>query len=121
MNFHAFVAMPFGTKPGADGAALPSTSTLGCFDTQGFARCAWITPRVTLPAGDYALRLAPLLARNDVRCEAAPLRLAVRGEEVTPARFVTPLPYAVIPWLIVRHEREVTAAAGSGEAPTREA
>lgn len=79
---------------GADGAALPSTSTLGCFDPQGFARCAWITPRVALPAGDYALRLAPLLARNDVRCEAAPLRLAVRDEATPPAEFVTPLPCA---------------------------
>jgi len=29
--------------------------------------------------------------------------------------FVTPFPYAVIPWLIVRHEREVTAAAGTSE------
>lgn len=25
--------------------------------------------------------------------------------------FVTPIPYAIIPWLIVRHEREVAAAA----------
>lgn len=79
---------------GDDGAALPSTSTLGCFDPQGFARCAWVTPRIPLPAGDYALRLAPLLARNGVRCEAAPLRLAVRDEEVPPAEFVTPLPCA---------------------------
>jgi hypothetical protein len=29
--------------------------------------------------------------------------------------FVTPFPYAVIPWLIVRHEREVAAAAPRGE------
>lgn len=25
--------------------------------------------------------------------------------------FVTPIPYAIIPWLIVRHERQVAAAA----------
>jgi hypothetical protein len=24
--------------------------------------------------------------------------------------YVTPLPYAVIPWMIVRHEREIAAA-----------
>lgn len=27
--------------------------------------------------------------------------------------FVTPIPYAIIPWLIVRHEREVAAAAAA--------
>lgn len=31
--------------------------------------------------------------------------------------FLTPLPYAVIPWLIVRHEREIAATA-SGEGPS---
>ena len=35
--------------------------------------------------------------------------------------FVTPLPYAVIPWLIVRHEREVAAAAGVAESPAPDA
>lgn len=35
--------------------------------------------------------------------------------------FVTPLPYAAIPWLIVRHEREVAAAAGPGEPPDPDA
>lgn len=27
--------------------------------------------------------------------------------------FVTPIPYAIIPWLIVRHEREVAAASSA--------
>jgi hypothetical protein len=29
--------------------------------------------------------------------------------------FVTPIPYAVIPWLIVRHERTAAAAAATPE------
>ena len=32
-----------------------------------------------------------------------------------------PIPYAVIPWLIVRHEREVAAATGRAEAPSEQA
>ena len=35
--------------------------------------------------------------------------------------FVTPLPYAVIPWLIVRHEREVAVPAGAPETPAPDA
>jgi hypothetical protein len=31
--------------------------------------------------------------------------------------FVTPIPYAIIPWLIVRREREVAAAAASEPDP----
>lgn len=34
--------------------------------------------------------------------------------------FVTPLPYAVIPWLIVRHEREAAVAAGASETPAQD-
>jgi hypothetical protein len=35
--------------------------------------------------------------------------------------FVTPFPYAVIPWLIVRHEREVATSSAAGETSTSEA
>ncbi len=31
--------------------------------------------------------------------------------------FLTPLPYAVIPWLVVRHEREAAGAVAGAEAP----
>ncbi len=32
--------------------------------------------------------------------------------------FVTPIPYAIIPWLIVRHERQVAAAAADTDLST---
>jgi hypothetical protein len=32
--------------------------------------------------------------------------------------FVTPIPYAIIPWLIVRHERQVADAAADADLST---
>ncbi len=58
-----------------------------------------------------------------------PSSLMFTTEDRTPAMhskclwplFVTPLPYAAIPWLIVRHEREVAAMAGVAETPAPDA
>lgn len=76
------------------GAQVASASRLGCFDPQGFARCAWITPLSPLSEPSYFVRLGALRSRNDTRCEAAALRLEVTRERPPRARFATPLPCA---------------------------
>lgn len=67
---------PF-TLRDARGAEVPADARLDCFDDEGYARCGWITPRVALARGTYAVALGDLRARNDARCEAAALRFEV--------------------------------------------
>lgn len=78
----------------ARGARVPADARLDCLDDDGFARCAWITPRAALDDGRYRVTLGRLLARNAVAAEAVPLAFEVGASVARPPAFAAPPPCA---------------------------
>jgi Lamin Tail Domain len=77
------------------GAVVPARASLDCFDDEGYARCAWLTPLAPLVPGAHTLQLGELRARNGARCEAAPQSVEVTPGPAAPLpTFATPLPCA---------------------------
>jgi hypothetical protein len=77
------------------GAVVPARASLDCFDDEGYARCAWLTPLGPLTPGAHTLQLGELRARNGARCEAAPQSVEVTPGPAAPLpTFATPLPCA---------------------------
>lgn len=84
---------PF-TLRGPMGEEVPARARLDCFDDEGYARCAWLTPLAPLTPGSHTLQLGALRARNGARCEAPPRTLEVTTTGRPAVTFATPLPCA---------------------------
>lgn len=108
------------------GAPVPARASLDCFDDEGFARCAWLTPLAPLAPGLHTLQLGELRARNGARCEAIPRALEITPTAGGPAvTFATPLPCAADERALggvcvqARPTELVVRAATTGEAALR--